>query len=74
MALLTAQAVERIDTTATRMRFGRSVLTIMASVLYALAWLVAKVFAAIWLIITWCIAAIKVGFMDGLKRQGSEAD
>jgi uncharacterized membrane protein len=74
MVVLSARTVERIDTSARAMHPGRMVLTMLASVLYALAWLVAKVFAVIWLIITWCVAALKVGFTDGLKRKRIEDD
>ena len=60
--------IERIDTEARKVKPGRLALTGIASVLYALGWLVGKVFMIAALAIRWTIAAIAIGWRDATAR------
>lgn len=52
--------VDRITTQARDVRFGHTVLTVIAAVFFSLGWMVAKV----WLAIVWCAVAVKVGWQE----------
>lgn len=52
--------VDRISTEAREVRFGRAVLTVIATLFYAIGWLVAK----LWLAVAWCATAVKVGWQE----------
>jgi hypothetical protein len=56
--------VDRITTRARDAHFGRTILTLIAAVLYALGWLVATVLSVLWLTITWSVTAVRVGWED----------
>lgn len=54
----------RITARARAIRPGRTFLTMLAAVLYGLGWLIAKTFGVLWLALTWCAAAVQVGWED----------
>lgn len=59
-AVLDRVPVQRISMEAREVRFGRTVLTVIAALFYAIGWLVAK----LWLAVAWCGTAIKVGWQE----------
>jgi hypothetical protein len=67
--------VDRVNAEAKDVHFWRTVLTVVAAALYGIGWTIGWVFKGIWLVLTWCFAAAKVGFGDALgrdeKRKGS---
>lgn len=62
--LLEQVPVGRITEEAKQVRFGYTVLTILAGLLYALGWIVAKMFTGIWFVLAWVGTAVKVGWTD----------
>lgn len=68
------QFVERVESEARQIRPGRTVLTVIAAVLYAVGWLIGQVFRAVWLVVSWSLAAAKVGFREARtpRRKGDE--
>jgi len=64
--------VDRITTQAKQVRFGHTILTILAAILFSLGWVVAKVFSAIWLVLAWSVTAVKVGWQDGRRGSGDD--
>jgi hypothetical protein len=59
--------IGRITAEAREVQFRRAVLTALASVLYAVGWIVRKVFAVLWLVLTWSWTAIRLGWQDAGK-------
>jgi hypothetical protein len=55
--------LERINSEARQVHFGRLLLTLIAGLFYGLGWIAAKVFLAL----IWIGVAIKVGFVEGRK-------
>lgn len=60
--------VERITREARETHFWRTVLTLVAAVLYGIGWSVAKVFTVAWLVLAWTATAVKVGWSEGRAR------
>jgi hypothetical protein len=65
--LLDGDRLERINTEARQIHFGRVVLTVLAAVFYGLGWITARTFGIIWLTLAWTAVAVKVGWTDGRK-------
>ena len=66
--------VDRITVEARQVRFGVTVLRLLAGVLYGLGWVVAKAFGAVWFALAWCGVAVKIGWTDarrGGRTRGS---
>jgi hypothetical protein len=59
--------VDRITAEAREIRFWRTVLMVIAAVLFAIGWTVAKVFTVVWLVLTWSAAAVRVGWREARK-------
>lgn len=59
--------VERINRQAREIHFWRTVLTLLAGLLFGLGWLTAKVFAVAWLAMAWTATAVKVGWQEARK-------
>lgn len=59
--------VERISTEAREVRFWRTVLTVLAGLLFGLGWLAAKAFGLLWLAAVWSATAVKVGWQEGRR-------
>lgn len=56
---------DRITREAREVQFGRTLLTIIAAVLFGLGWIVAKTFTVLWLVVTWSAVAVKLGWQAG---------
>lgn len=75
MAFAERVPVARISAEAREVRFGPAVLTLVASLLFGLGWLAAKVCTVVWTALTWSFAAVRIGWQEGVARQtaGEEA-
>lgn len=65
--------VERITAEAKQVSFWRSVLRLLAAVLFGLGWLTAKAFAVLWLAGVWSVTAVRLGWQEarrGAARTG----
>lgn len=62
--------VERINREARETHFWRTVLTLVAGLLYGVGWLAAKGFTLLWLVLAWSAVAVRVGWQEG-RRAGS---
>lgn len=67
MTFLDDVMVERINTEARQVDFGRVVLTVLAAMLFGLGWIVARAFGVAWLALAWTAVAVKVGWVEGRK-------
>ncbi len=54
--------VDQITEQAQQVRPGRAALTVIAAVLFGLGWIVARVFAVLWLAAMWCGVAVREGW------------
>lgn len=61
-ALLERVPLDEISVRARQVRPGRTVLTLIAGVLFGIGWLAARAFALAWLSFTWSWAAASVGW------------
>lgn len=64
MAFLDEVMVKQINTQAQEIHFRRALLTVLASILYAVGWITRKLFVVLWLTLTWSWAAIRLGWRD----------
>lgn len=62
--------VERITAEARQVRFGRTVLTVLAALLFSVGWCVAKLAGGLWLVVAWAATAVKVGWVEAHKGSG----
>ena len=69
-AMLDRVPLDEITAQARQVRFWRSVLTVIAAVLFGLGWLVARAFGVAWLALAWSVTAVKVGWQEGRKAHG----
>ena len=67
MAIIDPALTARISTEARDVHFGRTVLTILATLLFGLGWIAAKAVTLTWLALAWSATAIKVGWQEGRK-------
>lgn len=63
-SLLERVPVDEITAQAREIRFGYTILTFLAAIFYALGWITAKVFTALWLALTWSWTAIRIGWQE----------
>lgn len=63
-AVLERVPLDRISAQAREVHFWRTVLTLIAAVLYGLGWTAAKVLGALWLALTWSATAVRVGWQE----------
>jgi uncharacterized membrane protein YedE/YeeE len=54
--------VDEITAQARQVRPGRTVLTVIAAVLFGLGWVTARVFSVPWLAVMWCGLAVREGW------------
>lgn len=66
-AVLDRVPVDRITAEARKIRFWRTVLTLLAGLLFLIGWSVAKAFGVAWLVAAWTATAVKVGWLEGRK-------
>jgi hypothetical protein len=55
---------ERITREARDIHFWRTALTVIAGLLFGIGWVAYKALAAIWFVLAWCAAAVKVGWRE----------
>lgn len=67
MTLLDGAVVDRITVEARQIHFGRVLLTVFASLFFAVGWVAAKTCQVLWLAVAWMFAAVKVGWQDARK-------
>lgn len=67
MVTVDTVVLDRITSQAREIRFSRVLLTVLASVFYAVGWLTARTFGVVWLAMTWAAVAVKVGWQEGRK-------
>lgn len=60
--------VDEITAQAREIHFWRTVLMVIAGVLFGIGWLTAKTFAVLWLAAAWSATAVKVGWREGRAR------
>lgn len=58
--------VDEISEQARQVHFGRLVLTLIASVLYSVGWVAARLFFCV----AWCGVAVRVGWKEGRGAKG----
>ena len=56
--------VSRITDEARQVRFGHTLLAVVAGLLYTLGWVAAKTFGAVWFALAWTATAVKIGWKD----------
>jgi hypothetical protein len=64
-SVLTRVPVDEINREARDIHFWRTVATLLAGLLFAVGWLVAKTFTVLWLAVAWTATAVKVGYQAG---------
>lgn len=67
MTVLQGIPVDEINARARDVQIGKTLLTILAAVLFALGWITAKTVRVIWLAVAWSAVAVKVGWQEGWK-------
>ena len=72
---MTTDVLDRIDLDgitrqAREVRFWRTVLTLVAAVLFGLGWVVAKAFGITWLACAWSAVAVREGWRQGRMTHG----
>lgn len=64
MTFLDDALTDRITVEARETHFWRSVLTVVAGLLYGLGWISYRTLAVAWFVVAWCAAAVKVGWRE----------
>jgi hypothetical protein len=70
-AVLERVPVDRITAEAKDIQFWRTVLTVLAGLLYGLGWVTAKTFTVLWRAVVWVGVAVKVGWQDARKSEAT---
>lgn len=65
--------VERISERAKKVRFWRTIATVLAGLLWGLGWLAARGCAAAWLAVTWAVVAVQTGWQDARRPATRES-
>lgn len=71
-AVLERVPVDRITSEAKDIQFWRTLLTVLAGLLYGIGWVAAKTVAAVWRAACWAAVAVKVGWTDARKPRAAE--
>lgn len=66
--------LERISTEARELKPARTVLMLLGGLLFGLGWVVARICRAAWSGLAWSVAAVRVGWQDGLTGRPREGD
>lgn len=67
MAFLDDVMTERITAQAREVHFWRTVLTVLAALLFGVGWLAAKTCTVAWLALAWSAVAIREGWREARK-------
>lgn len=59
--------VEQISREAREVRFWRTVLVVLAALLFGAGWVTAKAFSVLWLALAWTATAVRLGWQDARK-------
>jgi hypothetical protein len=59
--------LQTINDRARQVHFWRTVATVLAGLLFAVGWVVAKGFGVAWLAATWTATAVLVGWQEGRR-------
>ncbi len=70
MSLVDRMPLDRISTEARDVHFTRSILTIVAAVLFGVGWVARKTLGAIWFACAWSATAVKVGWIEAGRPSG----
>lgn len=70
MVIMNQISIERVSAQAREIRFGRTLLTLLATVLYCVGWITAKTWIWLWFALCWSAVAIKVGWTDARSTSG----
>jgi hypothetical protein len=68
MVTVDTVTLDGITKQAREIRFGRVLLTVIASLLYGIGWITARAFGVLWLALTWSAVAVKVGWQEGRRK------
>jgi hypothetical protein len=68
-SLLERVPVDGITAQARQVHFWRTVLTVVAAVLFGIGWLTARLFGALWLALAWSGVAVREGWRAGRTPQ-----
>lgn len=66
--------VDRISSKAREVRFGVTVLTLIAGLLYGLGWLLSKVFIVTWHTLVWSWTAIRLGWIEAQDARPTSSE
>jgi uncharacterized membrane protein YedE/YeeE len=64
-AVLDRIDLDTITEQAREVRFWRTVLTVVAGVLFGAGWVMAKTFGLVWLCAAWSVVAVREGWRQG---------
>lgn len=64
MAVLDRVPLDRITAEARAISFARTMLTVIAGILFGLGWVVAKTVKGVWFVAAWTFAAVRVGWRE----------
>jgi hypothetical protein len=67
--LLDRVPVDAITEQARAAKPGRAALTVIAGVLFGAGWVVYKAFAVLWLALSWCFTAARLGWREAHGNQ-----
>jgi hypothetical protein len=67
MAFFDEVLTDQITAEARQVHFWRTVLTIVAGLLFGVGWVTAKTFAVLWLATAWSFTAVRVGWREARK-------
>jgi hypothetical protein len=71
-ALLERVPIDRINVEARDVEFWRTLLKVVAAVLYGIGWVAAKTLGLVWLALCWAGAAVKLGWIEARKPKAAE--
>lgn len=60
---------DRISVEAREIHPGRTLLTVIAAVLYAIGWLLGTIVVGTWVALAWSFTAIRIGWQDAARAR-----
>jgi hypothetical protein len=70
MTVLDRVSADAVTARARDIQFRQVALAVLAAVLFAVGWSVAKSFTVAWLVVAWCAVAVKMGWVEGRRKAG----
>ena len=71
---LPAETVGEITEQARQVHPGAVLLSVIGGLLFAIGWIVAKLFGVLWLAMVWCAVAVRMGWRSAKGRPSSVPD